>query len=109
MNPIIKSLILVGVGLSAVESVFAQDLKCTNEDKSVMLTIGTDGGEETMIISKEGSREKYLVLYHDTNKVVAMNDSAINGSSSRGAILSLNTYGKNYLSYNGDLTVLECH
>lgn len=109
VGSVIKKVIFVAIGLLVAAPAFAQDLKCTSEDKSVMVAITTDGGEETMAISKAGSSEKYLVLYHDANKVVAMVDSAISGPSPRGAILSLNTYGKNYLSYNGDLTLLECH
>lgn len=108
MKTITKRTVLAVLSLLVANAAFAQDLNCINKDKAVAVAITSDGGEETMTVSKAQSSEKYLVLYHDANKVVAMNDSAINGPSTRGAILSLNTYGKNYLSYDGELSILDC-
>lgn len=102
-------LLFVGCGLFFGVPAFAQDLKCVNEDNTMTVSIVVDGGEETMLVSKSSVAERYLVLFHDASKIVAMNDSALGTISNRGAILSLNTYGKNYLSYNGELVVLDCH
>lgn len=100
---------LVCLGLLSAVSASAQSLKCVSEDNTVNVSIATDGGEETMVVSKGAEAEIYLVLFHDANKIVAINDSTLGKVSNRGAILSLNTYGKNYLSYNGDILVLDCH
>jgi hypothetical protein len=101
--------LFIGWGLLSVTSASAQNLNCTSEDNTVKVSVGADGGEETMVVSKAAGTERYLVLFHDTSKIVAMNDSSLGNISNRGAILSLNTYGKNYLSFNGEILVLDCH
>ncbi|MFM6927381.1 MAG: hypothetical protein ACKOX6_02910 [Bdellovibrio sp.] len=100
--------LVAGVGLFTSSVSFAQELKCVSDDSTVSVSISVDGGEETMVVSKGTVTERYLVLFHDAGKIVAMNDSALGDVSNRGAILSLNTYGKNYLSYNGEILVLDC-
>lgn len=101
--------LLGGAVLLSVASASAQNLTCVSVESMLSVSIAADGGEETMVVSKGEETEKYLVLFHDKSKILAINDSALGSASNRGAILSLNTYGKNYLSYNGDILVLDCH
>lgn len=84
-------------------------LNCHDVRNTLDLTVAQDGGEETLTVRRPGALvETFLVIYHDSVKIVAETDSALYGPSSRGAILSFNTYGKNYLAYNGDLIEVRC-
>ncbi len=84
-------------------------LNCRDARNTLELAVSQDGGEETLTVKRPGALvETFLVIYHDSGKIVAETDSAIYGPSSRGAILSFNTYGKTYLAYNGDLIEVRC-
>ncbi|MEK2646304.1 hypothetical protein [Bdellovibrio sp. BCCA] len=103
-------LFYIFMGILSVSSVSqATELLCTNAAKSLEVSIVQDGGEETLTVRMaKRAAETYLILYRDDSKVVSVNDSDINGSSSRGAILSFNTYGHSYLAYDGDVVEVLC-
>lgn len=109
---VLSSFLLLTICLMS-PGIFAAGLICKVQSPDIeSLTMGQDGGEETVTLHKiKTQSERFLVMQNDDDgKVIAIEDTDLTGGTGhRGIMLIYNLItGKGHLAVNGQIIGVDC-